>query len=117
LAGLGGAGGSGGGGGSIIDSSAIAVLTEVSGILSPDAPYNGEIIIIAVPPPLSIIAGGANVVLTWPTNSSGYTLQSATNLGSSVIWTTNSIAPVVVNGLNTVTNPMSSAQQFFRLIQ
>jgi hypothetical protein len=41
----------GGGGGSIIASSAITNLAEVSGISSPDDPANGEIIIIAVPPP------------------------------------------------------------------
>jgi hypothetical protein len=33
------------------------------------------------------------------------------------VWTTNSPAPVVVNGQNTVTNPISGAQQFFRLSQ
>jgi hypothetical protein len=53
----------GGGGGSIIDSSAITILTEVSGIASPDDPPgpfasyysgNGEIIITAVPTPLFI---------------------------------------------------------------
>jgi hypothetical protein len=51
--------GGGGGGGSIIDSSAIAILAEVSGILSPDNPTNGEIIITAVPTPLAIITGVA----------------------------------------------------------
>jgi hypothetical protein len=49
----------GGGGGSIIDSSAITNLTEISGIASPDDPGNGEIIIIAVPPPPLAITTGA----------------------------------------------------------
>jgi sugar lactone lactonase YvrE len=47
--------GYGGGGGSIIDSSAIAILAEVSGIASPDDPANGEIIITALPPPPLVI--------------------------------------------------------------
>jgi hypothetical protein len=47
----------GGGGGSIIDSSAIAILTEVSGILSPDDSAGGEIIITAAP--LAIITSNA----------------------------------------------------------
>jgi hypothetical protein len=57
--------GGGGGGGSIIDSSAIAILTEISGIASPDDPRNyynpgnGEIIITAVPTPLIITTAGA----------------------------------------------------------
>jgi hypothetical protein len=55
----GGFGGNGGGGGSIIDSSAITNLTEVSGTNSPDDPYNGEIIIIAVPTPLVITTDAA----------------------------------------------------------
>lgn len=41
----------GGGGGSYIDSSAVATLTEISGVASPDGSPNGEIIITAVPEP------------------------------------------------------------------
>jgi uncharacterized repeat protein (TIGR03803 family) len=69
------------------------------------------------PPLLTIIPSGANVILTWPTNAAGFTLQSTTNLGSSAVWTTNSPVPVVVNGQNTVTNPISGSQEFFRLSQ
>jgi uncharacterized repeat protein (TIGR03803 family) len=63
---------------------------------------------------LTIIPYGANVILSWPAN--GFTLQSTTNL-SSPDWTTNSATPVVVNGQNTVTNPIPGTQQFFRLSQ
>jgi hypothetical protein len=54
----------GGGGGSIIDSSAIAILSEVSGTYGPDDYnnsfiINGEIIITAVPTPLFIPTGAA----------------------------------------------------------
>lgn len=50
--GNGGAGNSaGGGGGSYIDSSAVAIGTEISGIASPDDPNNGEVVIVAVSPP------------------------------------------------------------------
>jgi hypothetical protein len=52
-------GGGGNGGDSIIDSSAITNLIEVSGIASPDDPANGEIIITAVPTPLFISATAA----------------------------------------------------------
>ena len=52
----------GGGGGSIIDSSAVAILNEVSGVASPDGLPNGEIIITAIPVPepatLSLLAVG-----------------------------------------------------------
>src|SRR5438046_5051864 len=67
-------------------------------------------------PQLTIIRSGANVILTWPTSATGFTLQSTTNLLSPV-WIANPPAPVVVNGQNTVTNPISVSQQFFRLSQ
>ena len=65
-------------------------------------------------PQLTIISAGTNVILTWTNTASGYTLQSTTYLPSAT-WTTNLPPPVVVNGLNTVTNPVSDSQQFFRL--
>ncbi len=68
-------------------------------------------------PQLTITPSGANVILTWPATAAGFTLQSTTNLGSLAFWTTNSPAPVVVNGQNFVTNPLASAHQFFRLSQ
>jgi len=46
----------------------------------------------------------------------GYTLQSTTNLVSPV-WSTNSAAPVVIAGQNTVTNSITGPQQFYRLKQ
>ena len=58
----------------------------------------------------------SGVILTWPTNAVGFTLQSTTNLVQPVVWSTNSPAPVVVNGQNTVTNPITGPQQFFRLV-
>ncbi len=66
------------------------------------------------PPQLIITPAAGNVILTWPTVTTGFALQSTTNLGSSAIWTTNSPVPVVVNGQYTVTNPISGTLQFFR---
>jgi uncharacterized repeat protein (TIGR03803 family) len=68
-------------------------------------------------PQLTIIPDGADVILTWPTNLAGFILQSTTNLSVSPVWTTNSLAPAIINGQNTVTNPISGTQQFFRLSQ
>jgi hypothetical protein len=55
------------------------------------------------------------IILAWPTNDAGFTLQSTTNLFAPTGWTIVSNAPVVVNGKYTVTNIMSGSQQFFRL--
>ena len=69
------------------------------------------------PPLLTLIPYGANVVLTWPTNALGFTLQSTTNLVSPAGWSTNSPAPVVIGGQNVIINPISDPQQFYRLSQ
>ena len=71
---------------------------------------------------MTIAPSGPNVLLTWPTNNAGYdytgfTLQSTTNLGSTAVWSTNSPAPVVTAGQNTVTNPITGPRQFYRLVQ
>jgi uncharacterized repeat protein (TIGR03803 family) len=70
-----------------------------------------------VPPQLAIVPAEANVILSWPTNATGFTLESTFNLGAAAVWNTNSTAPVVISGQNTVTNPITGSQQFFRLTQ
>jgi uncharacterized repeat protein (TIGR03803 family) len=78
----------------------------------------GTVFSLTLPPPqLTIISLEADVVLTWPTNAPGFTLQSTTNLVSPVTWNTNLPSPIVINGQNIVTNPITGAQQFFRLSQ
>src|ERR1044071_1511780 len=67
------------------------------------------------PPHLTIIPLGLKVFLSWATNSPGFTLQSTTNLLSAA-WSTVSGA-VVLDGQNTVTNPLSGTERFFRLFQ
>jgi uncharacterized repeat protein (TIGR03803 family) len=67
-------------------------------------------------PQLAIHLLGSNVILTWPTYAPGVTLLSATNLASSV-WNAVAPEPVIANGQNTVTNPISGTQQFYRLSQ
>jgi uncharacterized repeat protein (TIGR03803 family) len=78
----------------------------------------GTVFSLSLPPPqLTITHSGANVILTWPTNAVGYTLQSTTNLVSPAEWATNSHTPVVINGQNSITSPIFGARQFYRLIQ
>jgi len=83
---------------------------------------DGTVFSLSFPPQLTILPSETNVILTWPTNYAGfdytgYTLESTTNLGPSAVWATNAPAPVVVNGQNIVTNPITGTQQFFRLTQ
>jgi hypothetical protein len=66
------------------------------------------------PPQLTIIHSGTNIILTWPTNATGFTLQSVTNLVLTN-WTTVSPTPVIVNTNNVVTNSISGTRKFYRL--
>jgi uncharacterized repeat protein (TIGR03803 family) len=81
----------------------------------------GTVFSLSFPPPqLTINLSETNVVMTWPAgyagfSYSGYALQATTNLVAPVVWTTYAAAPVIVNGQNTVTNPISGTQMFFRL--
>jgi hypothetical protein len=118
---------SGGGGGSIIDSSAIAILAEVPGILSPYYLYNGnsyipedgEIIIIAVPTPIVITTDAAfgftNGVfgfnLIGPSGSN-VVIQASTDLQTWVPVQTNLLGsgPLQFSDTNAPTN----AQRFYR---
>jgi uncharacterized repeat protein (TIGR03803 family) len=79
----------------------------------------GTVFSISLPntlPQLAITPSEANSILTWQTDATGFTLRSTTNLASP-IWTTSLPSPVVVNGQNTVTNPISGTQRFYRLSQ
>jgi uncharacterized repeat protein (TIGR03803 family) len=67
----------------------------------------GTIFSILFPPPLYITRSGTNVILTWPTNATGFNLQSTTNLISPV-W-------IGVSGQYAVTNPIVGTQKFYRL--
>jgi hypothetical protein len=69
----------------------------------------------AAPPQLTITAAGANVVLTWPVDGVSF-LQSTSNLLPGTVWTRVALAPIILNGLNTLTNPIAGTQ-FFRLSQ
>lgn len=68
-----------------------------------------------LPPQLSIMPFGTSVILTWPTNAIGFTLQSAQKLLFPVTWSNVSPGPVIVNGQNAVLISVLSQQEFFRL--
>jgi len=81
---------------------------------------NGTVLSLSFAPQLTIARSGTTVILSWPTNVAGfdytgYVLQSTTNAVSPSIWSTNSPAPVVIAGQNTVTDPVTGGQHFYRL--
>jgi len=76
---------------------------------------SGTVFSLFIQPELTITPVGMNVILTWPTNATGFSLQSTTNLLSPVSWATVSPDPAIVNGQNVVANPISATPQFYRL--
>ena len=82
----------------------------------------GSVFSLSFAPQLTLARSGAKIILSWPTNVSvfgttGFNLQSTTNLATSVGWTNVSPSPSIDNGQNTVTNAIASAQMFYRLMQ
>ena len=72
--------------------------------------------IVSPRPQITLVPCGPNVVLTWPTNAAGFTLQSTTNLAVPV-WNTVSPAPLVIGGQYEVISAATGAQMFYRLSQ
>ena len=67
-----------------------------------------------VVPMLAAAAQSGSIVLSWPTNTTGFVLDRATNLASGN-WVTASPPPAVVGPLKFVTNTADGEQVFYRL--
>jgi hypothetical protein len=76
--------------------------------------YSTQTTFTTMAPSLTALRPGTNLVLSWSTNASGFSLVSATNLNTTN-WILVSPAPTIVNGQNFVTNPASGAAKFYRL--
>ena len=72
---------------------------------------------LSVPPELTITLSGSAVILTWPTNATGFTLQTTTNLDSPIGWSNVVPAPVAGNMTYTATNSITDTARFYRLSQ
>jgi uncharacterized repeat protein (TIGR03803 family) len=75
---------------------------------------DGTIFRIEMPPVLTAVSDKGELLLSWPTNNVGWTMQTATDLGLSN-WADSSELPAIVAGSYVVTNSMTNAIQFFRL--
>jgi hypothetical protein len=70
--------------------------------------------VLPPPPTLSAWRLGTNLVLTWPTNLTGFSLLYATNLPATS-WFHAAPPPVIINDQNVVTNAMTRSAVFYRL--
>ena len=86
----------------------LRIGTNWAGVTPPAAP--------PMPPLLGIALSGGNVVLSWPTNSPGFTLQYAPALiPGSNLWTMNTDPTNLSGGFYSVTSSINAATRFFRL--
>jgi hypothetical protein len=72
---------------------------------------------IIAAPALQAQVSGKNFILSWPTNATGYVLQTTTNLAATSSWTAVTNTPALVNQQNVVTNQISGTVRFYRLKQ
>jgi uncharacterized repeat protein (TIGR03803 family) len=76
---------------------------------------NGTVFSLFIPPPLAMSVSGVNVILSWPTNADGFSLQFSTNLAIPTAWSAVPTTPTNINGLNVETNSRTDQQIFYRL--
>jgi uncharacterized repeat protein (TIGR01451 family) len=72
---------------------------------------------VSVLPALALKIAGTNAVLSWPTSTGPFTLQSATSLNPPANWQVVTNGPTVINSQNVVTQRLSGPLQLYRLIK
>jgi hypothetical protein len=70
---------------------------------------------VAATVPLAITRNGAFVQLSWPDTAPGYTLETATNLTSPILWTATTNAVAQSGGQFSVTISAEEFERYFRL--
>ena len=66
-------------------------------------------------PSLNARPNGNELILSWPTNAPGFTLQSTLDLTPPVTWVDSTSAPAVSGAHFTLTNTTTGGAQFYRL--
>ncbi len=68
-----------------------------------------------MPPSLQISRSGSQVLISWPTNATGFGLQSSDTLLPAANWASEPTPPALVGDQNVVTLEVSVGAKFFRL--
>ncbi len=94
----------------------VSQVTDANAIALSTTYLNGAIIVgTLTAPTLRATALSGGLVLTWPVNALGYTVQSSTDLGSGT-WTTVAATPVTNGSDQSVTLAVApGAQRYYRL--
>jgi len=70
--------------------------------------------LVEVPPTLDYTRQDSNLILSWPTNFVGFTLEYAATLPPAT-WTVASPPPVIVGGQYVATNSLGNGERHYRL--
>jgi len=68
-------------------------------------------------PTLTIAQNGDNIIISWPTNDTGFGLYSSPTLSSTNAWTAVLQTVYIVGGQYTVTNTLTAGSKYYRLQQ
>ena len=108
---------SGSSAGSLLSGNTLYGTTFQGGNSDNGTVFSRSLLVLLPPPQLAIVLSGDSVILTWPADAAGFTLQSTTNLVSPVAWSAVSPGPIIIGGQKVVFHPAIGAQKFYRLIQ
>jgi uncharacterized repeat protein (TIGR03803 family) len=108
---------SGSSAGSLLSGNTLYGTTFSGGSSDNGTVFSRSLLVLLPPPQLAIVLSGDSVILTWPTNTAGFTLQFTTNLASPTVWSTVSPGPVIIGGQKVVFSPTVGGQKYFRLSQ
>jgi len=70
---------------------------------------------LVMPVALRATPSGNELILSWPANAGGFTLQSTLTLTPPVTWNDSTNAPVVIGTQFTITKTFSGSALFYRL--
>ena len=77
--------------------------------------YQNGTLTVNSQPILLFSVQGNNFILSWPTNATGFILETSTNLTDASAWIQAAEPVHVIGTQNVVTNSISSRSAFFRL--
>jgi alpha-tubulin suppressor-like RCC1 family protein len=91
------------------------VLTGVTAIAAGPSETVALIGGVELLPSLNARPNGNKLLLSWPTNAAGFTLQSTLDLTPPVVWLDSTSVPAVIGAHFTLTNSTSGGARFYRL--
>jgi hypothetical protein len=93
------------------------VPEALSGVTAVSGGYFHTLALPGSPAFLAARSGIDGLILSWPTNTGGFTLQTTLDLTPPVMWKDTSNLPAVVGTQFIVTNSFTNAWQFYRLVR